>query len=568
MKKNQLLICVIAVLLLCFGAFVGVLAQGKSPTLGLDLRGGDDFVYCPVDVHTSKCAPNGAVSSTKLNEVVQILQDRVGAIGVVQPNISVQGNDIDVQVPGNVNRAQLQRIIGDTTNLYFRKVLCLVTPWTAPAKTKSTTTTSTSSTTTSVPKVGSKGSTTSTSSAPTSTSSTTTTTKPSSSSSTTSSTTTTTTQPTKYNGGYTPPPSCPTAYMSSSAIGGGSAWNGMPSSYMASSHGVNTQAQDLGNPTQSMLLPDTGISGNANSTPFRVLVSPVQAAASVLSGASSQVGTNGDVVLFSFNGGNGLISWNKNVAGPDYQGYIADDLSGQIITYAQNQAQTYTSQGGQITGLNSNQVNQVTLLLNYGALPVTIQPLTQTTISPTLGAASLHAGLVAGLAGLILVMAYMIWYYRGLGIVVVLGLGSTAALIYAVISAANLTLDLSGVTGLIVSIGITVDSYIVYFERLKDEVRAGRSVRSSVDKGFKSAFRTILYADLVSLIGAGVLYFLSIGAVKNFAFMLGIATIIDIATAYFFTRPLVILLGRNRIFTEARGLGIARGLAAAGSGET
>jgi preprotein translocase subunit SecD len=151
--------------------------------------------------------------------------------------------------------------------------------------------------------------------------------------------------------------------------------------------------------------------------------------------------------------------------------------------------------------------------------------------------------------------------------VVFLGLITTGAFIYGLISmlgasSLGLTLDLSGVTGLIVSVGITVDSYVVYFERLKDEVRAGRSIRAAVDRGFRSAYRTILSADAVSLIGALVLWILSVGAVRGFAFMLGISTLIDVITAYFFTRPLVILLGRNRVFTEARHLGVARGLAA------
>jgi preprotein translocase subunit SecD len=186
-------------------------------------------------------------------------------------------------------------------------------------------------------------------------------------------------------------------------------------------------------------------------------------------------------------------------------------------------------------------------------------------VSPTLGAASLRAGVAAGLAGLILVMLYMIVYYRALGIVVILGLGTTAALLWAIVSflghSSGLALDLSGVVGLIVSVGVTVDSYIVYFERLKDEVRAGKTIRSSVDKGFARAFRTIVAADAVSFLGALILYLLSIGAVRGFAFFLGLSTLLDVVTAYVFTRPLVILLGRNRVVTEARFLGVARGLA-------
>ena len=128
-------------------------------------------------------------------------------------------------------------------------------------------------------------------------------------------------------------------------------------------------------------------------------------------------------------------------------------------------------------------------------------------------------------------------------------------------SGLNLTLDLSGVTGLIVSVGITVDSYIVYFERLKDEVRSGRSVRTSVDKSFQGAFRTVLAADTVSFFAALVLWVLAAGTVKGFAFFLGLSTLLDVFTTYFFTRPLVIMLGRNAKITSARVIGIARGLA-------
>jgi preprotein translocase subunit SecD len=186
-------------------------------------------------------------------------------------------------------------------------------------------------------------------------------------------------------------------------------------------------------------------------------------------------------------------------------------------------------------------------------------------VSPSLGSSSLTAGLLAGILGLLLVMIYTIIYYRALGVVVLLGLATTAAFIYGLVSilgntSFGLTLDLSGVTGLIVSIGITVDSYVVYFERLKDEVRAGKSIRASVDKSFKSAYRTILSADAVSFLAALILWILSVGAVKGFAFMLGLSTLVDVLTSYFFTRPLVILLGSNRLFTEARWLGVARGL--------
>ena len=216
-------------------------------------------------------------------------------------------------------------------------------------------------------------------------------------------------------------------------------------------------------------------------------------------------------------------------------------------------------------GADQAQAENLALVLRYGALPVQLVQQTVQTVSPTLGQASLRAGVLAGLVGLAAVMVYTILYYRALGIVVVAGLGTTAALLWGIISyighTSGLTLDLSGVTGLIVSIGVTVDSYVVFFERLKDEVREGKTVRSSVDRGFKKAFRTIVAADLVSFIGALLLYLLSIGPVRGFAFFLGLSTVLDVVTSWTFTRPLVILLGQSKTVTEAKWLGVARGLA-------
>ena len=160
----------------------------------------------------------------------------------------------------------------------------------------------------------------------------------------------------------------------------------------------------------------------------------------------------------------------------------------------------------------------------------------------------------------------MILYYRALGLVVVLGLLIGGALLYSIITelsqTSSLALTLEGVTGIIVSIGITVDSYVVYFERLKDEIRAGRSVRQSVERSFARAFRTVLTADSVAFLAALILYALTIGDVRGFAFMLGLSTMLDVFTAYFFIRPMVILVGRRRGFTDARFLGINRGLGA------
>jgi len=311
----------------------------------------------------------------------------------------------------------------------------------------------------------------------------------------------------------------------------------------------------------------------ANPCPERYELGPtpydgtVPATGEILASATAELQTTaGWVVNFTIK--SQYSAFFDTIAKKEYHLPLAIDLGGVVESAPTINAQSFGG-SGEISGdFTQPQAQALALVLKYGQIPIALTQATYTTVSPTLGKKSLQAGLLAGLLGLILVMLYTIFYYRALGVVVVLGLVSTGALIYAIIcllgaTSAGLTLDLSGMTGLIVSVGITVDSYVVYFERLKDEVRSGRSVRSSVDRGFKSAYRTIVSADAVSFLGALVLWLLSIGAVRGFAFMLGLSTLVDVITAYTFTRPLVILLGRNRIFTDARGFGVASGLAAA-----
>lgn len=248
-----------------------------------------------------------------------------------------------------------------------------------------------------------------------------------------------------------------------------------------------------------------------------------------------------------------------------YKQNLAIALDENVISAPQINSTSFGGQG-QISGqFSQSQADNLALVLRYGALPVQLVQQTVQTVSPTLGKSSLKAGVFAGLVGLSAVMLYTIFYYRILGLVVVAGLSTTAALLWGIISYMGhrngLTLDLSGVTGLIVSIGVTVDSYVVFFERLKDEVRAGKTIRSSVDAGFKKAFRTIVAADLVSFIGALLLYLLSIGPVRGFAFFLGLSTVLDVATSWTFTRPLVIIMGRSPFLTKFKWLGMSRGLA-------
>ncbi|HEX5672114.1 MAG TPA: SecD/SecF family protein translocase subunit, partial [Acidimicrobiia bacterium] len=192
------------------------------------------------------------------------------------------------------------------------------------------------------------------------------------------------------------------------------------------------------------------------------------------------------------------------------------------------------------TPADEEEARDTAALLRYGSLPVSFERSQVQKVSATLGADSLRAGVIAGLIGLALVCILLIGYFRAMGVVAVIGLTVFAALLIIVFSLLGrlqgLTLTLAGVTGVIISVGITADSYIVYFERVKEEIRKGRSVRSAVEEGFRKSFRTILTADAVSLIGATLLWFLSVGAVKGFALSLGIATVLDVVIARAFTR--------------------------------
>jgi len=193
-------------------------------------------------------------------------------------------------------------------------------------------------------------------------------------------------------------------------------------------------------------------------------------------------------------------------------------------------------------------------ILRYGALPTTFERERVESVSATLGADSLKAGLFAGLAGLFLVAGYVLLYYRSLGVITIVGLTVFGSLLVGTIillgQTQGTTLTLAGVTGVIVSIGITLDSYIVYFERTKEEYRHGRALRPSISHAFKGAFKTILTGDTVTFLAAILLFMLAVGQVKGFALTLGLATIIDVVVAYFFTRPAAYLMARGPLGTR------------------
>ena len=213
-----------------------------------------------------------------------------------------------------------------------------------------------------------------------------------------------------------------------------------------------------------------------------------------------------------------------------------------------------------IQGQTEAEAKALAPLISTGALPLSLTPLTRETVSATLGADALHAGLVAGAVGLAAVFLYVLAFYRGLGLVAWVGLGLAAALNVGVVFLMGkwigFTLTLAGIAGLIVAVGISADSYVVFFERLKDEVREGKTLRASVDRGWQRSFHTLVSANTVSFAAAVVLYLIAIGPVRGFAFTLGLATAVDFFCAWMFGRPAVSLLTRTRLFREGRFVGI------------
>ena len=213
----------------------------------------------------------------------------------------------------------------------------------------------------------------------------------------------------------------------------------------------------------------------------------------------------------------------------------------------------------QITGgFTQAQANTLANQLSFGSLPLSFTVQSEQQISATLGTEQLRNGLIAGLIGFGLIILYLAWQYRGLAVVAVASLAVAAAGTYLVIAALSATmgyrLSLAGVAGLIISIGITVDSFIIYFERVRDEVRQGRTLRTAIDEGWKHARRTILVSDAVNLVAAIVLYFLAVGGVQGFAFTLGVTTCVDLAIIIFFTHPFMEWIIRFRFFGEGHRL--------------
>src|ERR1700691_149014 len=246
---------------------------------------------------------------------------------------------------------------------------------------------------------------------------------------------------------------------------------------------------------------------------------------------------------------------NEDDAALDEIGIVLDgDVQSAPATQGALTSGSFEINGGGTTGFSQAEATQLANVLKFGALPLTFTQQSETYISPQTGHASLDAGLLAGIIGLALVVIYLFYYYRGLGIVSVSSLVLAALLAYLSVvllsKYQNFTMSLSAIAGLVVAIGITADSFIVYFERLRDEVRDGKTLRPAVEGGGKRARRTILVSDTVSFLAAVLLYHFAVSDVQGFAYTLGLTTLIDVLVVFLFTKPLVTLLAGTKFFSS------------------
>lgn len=490
------------ILVLSWGGLALATAQGLRPRLGLDLQGGTSVVLT---------APEGTDQEV-LEQAVEIMRRRIEDVGGVQePEITISGaNTVLVQLPGVEDEARALDAIGQTGQLSFRPVIDAIIGEEGPLVTTTTTAAPITSTTLGGP-----------------------TTTESTPSTTTTAATTTTTAPATL-----PPNIDPETGLTIVDDPSEEAYLASASGCAASGLGILVPevlhvgpAALMGEDVDDAL---PGFDPNQAQWVISLDLSSEGAekfAAVTGAAANNPIGSPQRCIAIVLDG--------EVVAAPA----VAADVGGEGITGGRAQI-TFGNTAG-----DEQEAKNTAALLRYGSLPTSFERSQVQKVSATLGSDSLRSGIIAGLIGLVLVALLMVGYYRALGAIAVVGLtvfGSLLVLVFSLLGRyQGLTLTLAGVTGVIVSLGITADSYIVYFERIKEEIRTGRSVRSAVDDGFRKAFHTIITADSVSLIGAALLWFLSVGPVKGFALSLGIATVLDVVVARTFTRKVTWLAART-----------------------
>jgi preprotein translocase subunit SecD len=567
--RRSVLRNLIAFVIVVVGSVVGVLAAGWSPLLGLDLQGGVAVVL----------RPTTPADNDQIDQAINIIRSRVDAVGVAEPDITRQGGNIVVQLPGVKDQQRALDLVGTTAELRFRPVLqelptqamldAFNATSTTPVPGETTTTVAGETTTTAA---GSSG-TTATTAATTTTAATgnsgqqglvveggagngefalgrqsdpTTTAAPTSAPTTTAAGETTTTAA---DGATTTASTAPDTTATTAPLDP----NVAPP--------ITSREDDKVEAT--VILPEFSTE-DRNVEVRRFELGPALVTGDALAEARAALRPdNGQwYVALKFKDGDDNVGRWRNAATTCLgasalcpTGRLAIVLDGRVLSTPQVQSDFRDTNDATITGdFTERETRNLATALKYGALPVEFERQQSQEVSPTIGRDALRAGVASGIIGLVIVSIYILVYYRVLGIVALLSLILSFGLLWSIIcwlgETQGLALSLAGVTGIIVSIGVSIDSNIVYFEQIKDDMATGRNLRSSAERAFRGAMSTIIKADLVSLIGALLLYFLTVGPVRGFALFLGLSTILDLVASYFFMRPAVVWLSRTRLAAE------------------
>lgn len=511
--------------LIVFGLLIAILyglmafTHNWTPKLGLDLQGGTTITLTAQNSDGS-----GKIDPASLQLARTIIQARVDSLGVGETEVTTSGDrQIVVSVP-NVQQDELVRMVGQTAELRFRAVYAIdsVAPPATP---------------TPEPSAGSADGASQTPA-------------PSASQAT--------------PADRRPAPQLPTAPPQPSSPRPTAPGKGTPPDQAINWEPSTADQADFASFTcdQAEAQPDVSdqplLACNKEKTE-KYLLGPTLIEGTKLSSAAAGVPQNQVqwVVNLEFNseGGQAFEQATRTLASRQPpQNQFAIVLDSEVIS-APSVSTAIAGGRAEISGnFNQQSATELANVLKYGALPLSFEVSEVSNVSATLGSEQLRAGIIAGAIGLLLVVLYCFAYYRGLGIVVVSSLGIGAAITYACVvllgSSVGFALNLPGIAGAIVAIGVTADSFVIYFERIRDEVRDGRSLKTSIETGWVRARQTILIADAVSMLSAVVLFVLAIGSVKGFAFTLGLTTIIDVAVVFFFTKPLMTLLGRTKFFGQ------------------
>ncbi|MFD7402722.1 protein translocase subunit SecD [Streptomyces sp. NPDC059866] len=528
---RSLALILIAIVALTGGMFV---SGHTTPRLGIDLAGGTSITLraVPEDGNES------AINKKNMDTAVDIMNRRVNGLGVSEAEVQTQGDrNIIVNIPKGTNSEEARQQVGTTAKLYFRPVLATEAtggPATSPSPSAST----------------------SGSASPSASGSEKASATPSASATTQGRAVTDALKadptPSATPSGSASPSASP------SASGGTTDDSKLQAQYAAldcSKAATRATAGDGAKPEESTvgcgenqgvwykyLLGPAGVDGTE--------VDKAQAVYDTQSGAGWKVQMDfTSAGAKKFADITGKLAQNQS---PQNQFGIV--LDGEVVS-SPYVSQSITGGNAEISGTFTQQeAESLGNILSYGALPLTFKEDSVTTVTAALGGEQLQAGLIAGAIGLALVVLYLLVYYRGLSFIAILSLLVSAALTYVIMSllgpAIGFALNLPAVCGAIVAIGITADSFIVYFERVRDEIREGRSLRPAVERAWPRARRTILVSDFVSFLAAAVLFIVTVGKVQGFAFTLGLTTLLDVVVVFLFTKPLLTLMARRKFFAS------------------